>query len=317
MNFSQDFFLKHRLVVMKLSRDLFVTELDQQLRTIDYYIEQFSVSRGTIQAAMQFLITEGCITTQFRGHLGTFLLTKDMGKLWAFTGFGTLTGAMPLPLQTRASGFATGICDCMGAANIAFNCIFIQGSQTRLNGLLQGKYDFIVVTKLAEQVLKEEYTNIEKIMDLPGCSYNSKYIFLFKDPEKEEIEDGMMVAVDPTSVDQAYLAKIACENKKNITFLKKPSYLSAHLSVKEGESDVAITNIAVASSLGPEFQDNIKELKLSNLSKRDMEILSTPVILILKDNYGLDNILRQALRASLISNSQKKVMSGQLPPNYY
>jgi len=317
MNFSNDFFLKHRLVVMKLSRDFLVAEPDQQLQTIDYYIEKFNVSRGTIQAAMQFLIEKGCISTQFRGHLGTYLLTKDIDKLWGFTGIGTLTGAMPIPLETMASGIATGICECMRIGNIPFNCIFIQGSRTRVNGLIKGKFDFIVVTRLAEKILRRRHNNIKMVMDLPDCQYNSRYILLFKDPSQTEVKDGMIVALDPTSMDQEYLTKLVCKNRKNIIFKQTPSFLNTRVSITSGEADVTVANTLVAKSLGPKYQAHIKELRIPGYETEDIERLRTPVILLLKDDYGLDIILKQVLKASIVSNSQKKVMAGEQPPNYY
>jgi hypothetical protein len=317
MNFSQNFFLKHKLVVMNISRDLLVAEPGYRLQTIDYYIEKLLVSRGTVQMAMQYLIDNGCISTEFRGHLGTYLLTKNMDKLWEFTGIGTLTGAMPVPLDPRSSGFATGICDCMRAGNISFNCIFINGSQVRINGLVQGKYDFIVVTSLAEQVLRGTYDNIVKIMELPGCSYNSKYVLLFKNPDKTNIEDGMTIAIDPTSTDQAHLLALVCKNRKNLLFKRTPSFFNTSSSVTSGESDVTIVNSSVVSSQWPEFADHVKEIQIPEYAKGDIERLSTPVILIEKNNYGLGALLKRNLRADSISNSQKGVMTGTLPPNFY
>ena len=317
MKYSQNFFLKHRLVIMNISRDLLVTEPGQRLHTIDHYIKKFLVSRGTIQMAMQFLIENGCISTQFCGHLGTFLLTKDMNKLWEFTGIGTLTGAMSIPLDRMTSGLATGICDCMRASNIIFNCIFIHGSHARVNSLVQGKCDFVVVTKLAQEVLNKKHKNIKAIINLPDCLYTTKYVLLFKDPGKLEIEDGMVVAIDPTSIDQTYLTELACKNRKNIRFKQAPSFFNTRLSVANGESDVTVVNYSAAHSLGPEFQAHIKELKLPEYEKDDLERLRTPVILILKDNYGLDTLLKRTLDASIIFNSQKGVVEGTNLPNYY
>jgi hypothetical protein len=316
MQISHDFFLKNRLVVMKLARDLLAVEPDQQLQTIDFYVEQFSVSRGTVQTAMLFLIEQGCLTTYFRGHLGTYLLTKDNNKLWEHSGFGTLTGAMSLPLNKLVAGLATGVCDCMRAANIPFNCIFVQGSHTRINGLSQGKYDFVVASTLTKQVLLEEFKNIEKVMDLPGCSYGGKYILLFADPSKTAVEDGMTVAIDPSSVDQAYLTKLLCQDKKNIKY-KEQTYISTRYSVKNKESDVTVARTDVIGSLGAKFQRHAKELVLPCYTKKETDAFTVPVILVQKDSYGLKTMLSKVLRASIVSNSQKKVMTGQRSPGYY
>ena len=317
MKYSQSFFLKHRLVIMNISRDLLVAEPGQRLNTIEHYIKKFHVSRGTIQMAMQYLIEKGCISTQFCGHLGTFLLTKNMDKLWEFAGIGNLTGAMPIPLDKMSSGLATGVCDCMRAKRIPFNCIFIHGSNARVKSLLQGKCDFVVVTRLAHEVLKKTHNNIKLIINLTDCRYTTKYALLFKDPGKSKIENGMTVAIDPTSIDQSYLTKLACKKRKSIQFIQTPSFLNTRLSVAKGEADVSVVIYSAAQSLGTKFQAQIKEIQLSEYNNDDLELLRTPVILVLKDNYGLDALLKQTLDAGVIFNSQKAVMAGTILPNYY
>ena len=315
MQISQDFLLKNRLAVMRLSRDLLSTQPDEQLQTVDYYVETISVSRGTVQKAMQFLIDRGCVSTHFRGHLGTFLLTKDDEQLWEYSGWGTLAGAMALPLNKLVSGLATGICACIKIESIPFNCVFIQGSRTRMNGLKSGKFDFVVASRLTEKVLLHEYDMLESIVSLPGCAYGGKYILIFADPKKSEIEDGMTVAVDPTSVDQYYLTQKVCEGKNYIKFYET-TYIDTRFSVKRGESDVSVSRIDVLETLGM-GEEHVKELVIPEFTKKEIESFTNTVILARKDNYGLKRLLNQTLRASIVSNSQKKVVSGAMPPSYY
>lgn len=326
MQISQDFFLKNRLVVMRLARDLLSTDLDERLHTVDEYTEELKVSRGTVQKALQLLVDEKCITTYFRGHLGNYLIAKDDDKLWEYSGFGTLSGAMPIPLGELAQGIATGVCDCMKAQKVPFNCVFIQGGNTRLKGLLQHKYDFIIASYLTAQLVKESYPDLEEVMELPGCIYGGKYILYFADPEKTQVEDGMRVAIDPSSIDQHILTELVCENRKNIQYIET-TYFDTHYCVKDGRADVTVSRSDTLASVYLDKQNQAhaeerdahsKELPvLKGYTRKDMELFNTTVVLASKDNYGMANLLRRTMRPAVISYAQKQIINGSRIPSYY
>ena len=326
MQISQDFFLKNRFVVMRLARDLFSTDLDQRLHTVDEYSEELNVSRGTVQKALQLLVDKKCITTYFRGHLGNYLIAKDNDKLWEYSGFGTLTGAMPIPLGELAQGIATGVCDCMKANNVPFNCVFIQGGYTRLKGLGQNKYDFIIASYLTSQVVKESYPELEEIMKLPGCIYGGQYLLYFSDTERTQIEDGMRVAIDPSSIDQLTLTRMLCEGKKDIQYVET-TYFDTHYCVKDGRADVTVSRTDTLASFymdkqnqahADEREEHAKELPiLDGYTRKEMELFNTTVVLASRDNYGMANLLSKTLRSSVISHAQKQVVNGTRIPSYY
>jgi invasion protein IalB len=302
---------------MRLARDILVTELDERMETVDNYVKQFNVSRGTVQKAMEFLVEQRCVATYFRGHLGSFLIAKDNEKLWEYSGFGTLSGAMGLPLGSIVAGLATGVCDCMKAENIAFNCVFVQGSQIRVNGLRQGKYDFIVASKLTEQVVSKEYNDVEKVLELTNCAYGARYVLMFADPMKSSVEDGMSVAVDPASIDQMYLTKLVCEGKKGIRF-DESTYLDTHYRVRNGQSDLTVSRTDTVMTYEKEFREaHVKELTLQNYSRNEIDSFGTAVVLSKNDNYGMADLLRKILRPNVMAHSQKQVISKLRSPGYY
>ncbi len=315
MQVDNNFLLKNRLVVLKLARDFWITEPGDKLNTIDYYVNEFNVSRGTIQAAMQFLIEKNCIETSFRGQLGTFLLRKNAAKLWEQTGYGSLLGCMPLPIQLLAAGLSTGICANMKEKNISFNCVFVQGANLRFEGLNRKRFDFVVASRLTEKVLSEDYalvkySNIRVAMDLPGPLYTGKYVILFADQTKSEVEDGMSVAVDPNSLDQMYLTKKLCEGKKRIVY-KNVTYIGTRASVLKGKADFTITrtdNIGNLISRCVSLPEDIIE---------DSQRLHEPVIFYHKDNYGIEKLLKKVLNPIDIKLKQQMVIDEKMLPDYY
>ena len=316
LKLSQDFFLKNRLIVMRLARDLLVAELGSRIRTVDYYANQFDVSRGTIQKAMQFLVEQRCVTSDFRGHLGSYLTFKDDEKLWEYSGFGALSGAMPLPLAPLTAGLATGICDCMKAEDVAFNCVFVQGSRVRVKGLRQGKYDFIIASRLTEQAISNEYDDVQKVLDLPNCIYAGRYILLFANPSKSEIEDGMIIAVDPTSIDQMYLTELVCAGK-DVT-VHESTYLDTLYKVKSGEADVTVSRADAVADFKLVRQDtHVKKLVLPGCTDAEIDLFGTAVVLAMNDNYGLAALLQKILSPSVVAQTQKQVMAGLRISGYY
>lgn len=308
---TNNFFLKNKLAVMNLARDFLVIEPGDRVPTIDYYVNVFSMSRGTIQSAMLFLSQENCISTQFKGPCGTILLSKNQSLLWDYSGFGSLVGAMALPLNDLVAGLASGICECMKDDNIAFNCAFIQGSRTRLDGLNRSKYDFIVASELTTSILLNQYENAYKVMDLSGCTYSGKYIVLFR-KGLTKIEDGMTVALDPSSLDQSYLTDLVCAEKNINRF--ETTYINTRLCVINGIADFTISRMDAVS---PIYFSQCYELSLPDYTEQEIESFTNTVILASKHNYGIDKLLQHVLRSEKILDIQNKVIGGIMPPVYY
>lgn len=326
MQVSQDFFLKNRFVVMRLARDLLSTDLDQRLKTVEEYTEELHVSRGTVQKALQLLTDNKCISTYFRGHLGNYLITKDEEKLWEYSGFGALSGAMPIPLGEFAQGIATGVCDCMKAADIPFNCVFIQGGRTRLKGLGESKYDFIIASYFTARIVKEGYPDLEEIMALPGSIYGGQYLLFFADTNQPEIKDGMRIAVDPSSIDQLTLTQLLCKDKKDIQYVET-TYFDTHYCVKDGRADVTVSRTDTLASFYADKQNHLNEAErnlhakplpiLEGYTRKEMELFNTAVVLASRENYGIANLLRKVLRPNVISLAQKQIINGARIPSYY
>ena len=310
---ATDFFLKNRLTVMRLARDFLVTERNAQLPTIKHYENLFAFSRGTVQAAMMFLIEQGCITTQFKGQLGTYLTSKNIEKLWEYSGFGTLTGALSLPLNDLVAGLATGVCECMKSGNIPFNCVFVQSSMTRIKGLERNKFDFVVASKLTEMALLADYPSLMKVMDLPGCMYSGEYVLLFSTPGRKNMEDNMTVAVDPSSVDQQYLTACVCKGRRGIKY-NEQTYIKTRESVIRGESHVTVARL---DTIEEKYLSQCRRLDLPQFSRDRILDFSTSVILSHRENYGIDKILSHALKPAVIADIQEQVMDRRMVPGYY
>ena len=108
MDVQKMLYSKNGLSTRELARMFIPFQVGERIPTVTTINEQTKVARGTIQNAMKLLQSCGAITVAARGHLGSFLIKKDMQKLLQIAGINAIVGVMPLPYSKRYEGFATG-----------------------------------------------------------------------------------------------------------------------------------------------------------------------------------------------------------------
>ncbi|MFZ5974685.1 MAG: YhfZ family protein [Bacillota bacterium] len=304
------FYKKSGIVTEKLARDFFSMEVGTRLPTIAEYTQRFSTSRGTVQNALALLEENECITILKSGSKGTLLTGIDLLKLQKFTGWDSLTGSMPVPLNPLLSSLTTAICHEMSQCPIPFSFAFVTGSQRRIDALLKKVYDFIIVTKGSAQIFLENNPSLEAAFQLDDCQYSHEYYVYFMNPAFSTITDGMRVAVDPTSADQ-YLITQKLFRDKNIELVVAP-YIGFHDLMTKRQVDCVIYR--KDDWIQPYTYFRAVKLDLPGFSAHDV---ITPTILINKENYGLKKLLFKYLKKDRIAESQQKVLSGDMPVNFF
>lgn len=299
------------------------TNIGSRIPTISEYAAAFSCSRGIVQNALAFLEDKNAITLDKQGKKGTYLIDKKENELFAYSGLTHLTGSMPPPANLHFAGLATGICQGMSNCEIPFTFAFVQGSKNRVQALLQGSYDFVVTTKFAAEIELIKHPELEIAFPFKNCEYSLPYKLYINKPNKTEVEDGMTIAVDPSSSDQVELTNYICSSKD--VNIKEMPLISASYAFYTGKVDCMVFRDGIENS-----QDNLLKFVLKNEECVDASEISRitidtalnkniqlPVVLINKENYGIKGILKNYLSGELVSYIQKKVISGQMAPQFY
>ena len=207
---------KSALAQMHMARDMFLAEPGERIPTISEYTERLGVSRGIVQNGLEALTADGSISMEKRGVLGTFLSEKNPEQLYRHTGWGPITGSMPIPLTPHFTSLATAVCEVLSAAPVEFSFAYMSGSVKRVAALRSGVYDFMILSKSAAQTHMAEHDDLEICAELVGAVYSQEYMIFFMDSSKSTIEDGMRVGVDPVCMDQKVLTEKLCEGKNEI-----------------------------------------------------------------------------------------------------
>lgn len=205
---------KNGLAARYIARELIDIEVGQRIPRVSDFTDKLSLGRGTVQGALKLLEDMRAIRLESRGHLGTFLLKRDLNLLNEIAGIGPIIGVMPLPYSRKYEGLATGIIEVFEKINKRTGLAYMRGALPRVEALKSRRYDFAIMSLLAAEEAVTKYEGLEVNKTFGPESYVSSHKIFFSNGNFTEIEDGMRVGIDYSSVDQAELTLLECEGKQ-------------------------------------------------------------------------------------------------------
>lgn len=302
---------KNGNAVVQLAREFIKLRPGSRLETIGDYAARLDMGRGTVQTAIKFMTDAGAIKLEARGHLGTFVEEIHYEKLWHLCGFMSLTGVMPLPYSRRYEGLATGIYRAFEKANIPFNMAYMRGGSRRLEALKSGKYDFVVMSKLAADYCIANGHPLRIAVRFGKYSYVKGHNTLFANPQNKEIVDGMKVAIDSSSLDHYLLTHYECENKA-VTFVEL-TYNQIMKKLQQGTIDAAVWNIDEILDQGspmPFYPTRSK--KVAAIDEADTEA----VMVVRSEGGDIAYFLQSIIDVDLVTKIQQAVLQETMLPQY-
>ena len=218
---------------------------------------------------------------------------------------------MPLPYSRRLEGLATGLSEAFGQAGVALSLVYMRGALSRLQNMTMEKFDFIIMSRFSFNNALQRELNIQEVLSLGIGSYVSQHIILLANDEKKEIEDGMRVGIDPSSIDQVLLAKKACRGKE-VEYVEI-NYMNLMTALKSGQIDVTIWN-------ADDFYASSNTFKAVPLDQTDEDVHlqenTEAVIVTSLSNRFVLQIMRSIIDPELVSSIQKEVLDNQRLPVY-
>ena len=113
MNMPYNLVTKNAHTVRELAKYFITVEENSRIVTVSEFESMIDTARGTIQNSLKVLSEANAITLVSRGHLGTFLIHKNLSLLLNFAGITFLVGVMPLPYSKLYEGLSTGLVQTM------------------------------------------------------------------------------------------------------------------------------------------------------------------------------------------------------------
>ncbi len=312
---------KEWCVQTSIAKCMIGTGIGERIPTITEYAQQFACSRGLVQNALNFLEEHKAVLLEKQGKRGTFLLEKEEEALFRYSGLSHLTASMAPPGNRHFAGLATGICSGMSSCRVPFTFAFVQGSENRVQALLSRAYDFVVVSQCAAQECVAQNPELEVAFPFSGCEYSRPYKLYINHPGRQGVEDGMIVAMDPTSSDHVAVTKRICQDK-NVELRPMP-FLSGLYAFYTGQIDCIAFRDGLENgndtllNLAMKNEISIAPSQISRVSIEGVADMQLPVALVHRENYGMAGILRRYLAGEGVGLIQQQVLNGESLPQFY
>lgn len=196
---------KTGVTISNVALSLLSKSAGDRIPPISYYQEEYGVSRGTIQNALNYLKEAGAIQLASHGHLGTYIEKIDYARLQENCLIHEMMGIMPLPYSLTYEGFATAIYEQL--KNFKFNMTYARGAVGRIRLVESGTYQFAVCSRYAAEYAISQGQEIEEAIDFGEGSFLSKHVLLLRNSSYSGLRDGMKVAYDEDSLDQREITR--------------------------------------------------------------------------------------------------------------
>ena len=297
MNVNQELMSKNGLACVKLAKSLIRIPIGGRLPTVSEFSIENDTPIGTTHNALKTLIKNGAIEIVSRGHMGSFLVEKNVKKLLSIIGVQYIFGAMPVTENKYFKGLASGITSQMtNEYGVPINLAYMRGSKTRIEMLINGRYDFVIVSKMAANEYIKKYGGIGIVLNFGIFSYTQNYSLKFHNASINEIKDGMRIGIDPCSIDQIKLSKDLCRKKK-VEYIE---ILSSRM-----DDELELGNIDAALI----YDDNIiyDDIPVDG---------SCAVLIVDSEKMEVAEIIRDLIDKKEIIEIQKQVVEGKIKPRY-
>lgn len=296
------------VTIRKLALHLLSKSVGDRIYPISQYQEEFGVSRGTIQNAVNYLKEIGAVVLTHHGYQGTYIESINYAKLQEHCFRQGLMGIMPLPYSATYEGFATAMYDQL--RDLKFNMAYARGAVGRIDLVLSEAYQFAICSQYAAEYAIKEGKNIEVAMNFGAGSFLSQHVLLFREPSAEYIEDGMKVAYDSDSLDQSGITNNVVSGKNvELVNIRTQQTLSALL---DGTIDVGVWNYD--DILENHHRENLKVVFLDSSDYN--HLFSTAVLVIKKDGGYLKAVLEKNINVNATLEILNDVRTGKRHPFY-
>ncbi len=158
MNIQEKLMSRNGLATVKLAKQLLNMPVGERIPTVVEMAGGNKMAVGTTFNALRTLTNDKAIEVIPRGHLGSFLVSKNINLLLGFAGIRHFIGVMPLPHDKKYEGLATALMSQLEeVSTIPVDMAYMADAEKRVEKVLAERYDFAIVSKAeADELLKNE-----------------------------------------------------------------------------------------------------------------------------------------------------------------
>lgn len=294
---------------VRLAEYLIQVKEGDQLPSIRQMAAFNHMSVGSVSTAMNALQEMGAVKIQNHGHQGSEVVGLSINRLWNLVEQGPLVISLTLPMHSHFEGLATGVKQSLEKAGFETYFIFIRGSRTRLKALHDNRCHVTLISGLATEDLCGPDQEI--LVQLPPGSWISDYGVYYR-PSPLNHQNRTRVAVDRDSYDHRKLSELEFSGQEVefhwVPFIQIPRLL------RSGDVDAAVWTVDQAETF---LSPGIRVRPLSERVKAEVGAKSTSATFVgRKSSHTVRAVLQAAIDPAQVMEIQRKVISGEMIPEY-
>jgi hypothetical protein len=297
-------------LVPVLARELLTIERPPcRLPTVRELAQRHRSSLSSIHLAIRTLEDAGAVEIEVRGRLGTFMVARSIGRLWALAENGRpLVVALPLASSLRYEGLATAIKKLLSGPDLEVFMIFVRGSRQRLQAVREGRCHLAAMSSFAASELCEARDRV--VLELPPHTYNTGHRVFYTSAGADR--GPQTVIVDRDSADQQLLTNLEF-GEAEVRLLPAMGVQIARL-LGEGHGDAAVWTI---DEMRVRWPDGVLDRPLSPAVQERVGLSDTCAVLV---GRAAEAPVLRAITSTLdgaeVERIQTDVMNLRVVPEY-
>lgn len=299
---------KTAFAARSLARRLLSVAPGERIPTTSDIAADLGVGFGTVEKAFIALRDGNVVKTRARGQMGTFLLERDLPRQWGAAGLGPAVGLLPIPNSMLFVGLATGLTAWLEKTRVPFTLNFKNGGRARLAALVNGRADFIVVSKQTAELICADDQTINTAFELSEQTYYAGHHILKRTDLAKPRED-WLIGVDPTSFDHIAF----CKDLFPGAATREVRYVNLPYAIAKGDIDASAVH---SRSLAPLEVAQFLSIEPTERWEAAFRNKSAAVVLCRADNLPLRAVFAEADDPLLVQQIQKSVLNGEREPEY-
>lgn len=261
----------------RVARALLDVEIGERVPTVQELQSMVGVGSGTVIKALRVLQESGAVAIEARGHLGTTVRDRHVGRLWNAARLGNLDMVLTPPGPIEQHGLAAAIRVAMQELEISVNLRFVPGAARRLRELGDGRARAVVTSKAAHALHRSDLPAVHTI-DLGPWTYYAQDSLVVVQRSKLPSARKHRVGIDRSSDDHRLLTEAEFGDHKNIEFVPC-SFIEGPALILEGRLDAVVWH-RLPALIPPELAGlKIRPLAASK-DNAELQRLSTAVIVV-------------------------------------
>lgn len=306
-----DLLSKQGKTITYLASILLVAEPGHRLASMQQIADAQDVSVGTVQAAMQYLQTEGIAEIVNRGRLGAFAQVLDYARLWTLAQRRSMSAILPMPYSLRVEGLATALRQAFDKHPVDVELRYMRGSTSRIERLNAGQCDWVVTSRYAADAAAVSGFEVETIMALGPGTYTTDHVLLIRG--EGGLQAGMRVGIDTHSSDHAYVVRLLSRGTP-VNFVEI-DYSTTIENMLAGHIDATVWTEPDV----PRLPEPFHALPVGDVLEHDDKLaqLAEAVIVTLPAyRDAVQHVLQTVLNLDEVRQVQQAVAERQLRPTY-